>query len=259
MKLSVSTTNLYMLPFPTVLDIYRQAGFEFVELAGYWQGGDWEIAQHLKGIPPKDVIQMVRDSGLKIATFHDMGGLVGEKRNSIISPQTFTYLEYETIPCVVFHTPHKRNADFDWWRSYQSRVTSDIRSLPQDVVTCIENLPPIPGFYVPLVDPGEMRAFLMDKNIYANVDTTHYAQSGIDILDAADTLGELIKTVHLSDYNSKPHSPIGSGTLDLTNFIKKLDLSTVHAITVESELIAPDERGVIENAKAARAKVLEMI
>lgn len=84
MNISISTANFYNTSFKETLEIIKQAGFEYIELAGYWKGGTWEVAQHLKGIPVKDVLSMIGDNGLKISTFHDMGGVIEDDKDSII-------------------------------------------------------------------------------------------------------------------------------------------------------------------------------
>jgi sugar phosphate isomerase/epimerase len=145
MRLSISTANLYMLPFARVLSIYRAAGYRLIELAGYWRGGPWEVAQHLKGVPPADAVKMVRDAGLSIATYHDMGGLIGEGADSAVAPDAYEYLECADIPCVVLHAPHKRGADADWWRAYRKAFLRGVAPLAERAAVCVENMPPIPS------------------------------------------------------------------------------------------------------------------
>ena len=41
MLISFATANLYHLPFTSVLSVIRRAGYEYVELDGYWKGGEW--------------------------------------------------------------------------------------------------------------------------------------------------------------------------------------------------------------------------
>jgi len=85
MNISISTANLYFIPFEKTLELYKRAGYEYIELAGYWRGGEWEMAQHLKDKRPKDVIRLVNDYSLKISSFHDMGGLIEEGAESVIA------------------------------------------------------------------------------------------------------------------------------------------------------------------------------
>ena len=127
---SISTANLFNIPFQDTLKIIKSAGFEYIELAGYWKGGDWEIAQHLKGIPIKDVLQMIDDNGLSISSLHDMGGVIEKDSNTIISKSTYEYMESarREIPCVIFHTPMKKTADQDWWKNYKTKTISDLNA-----------------------------------------------------------------------------------------------------------------------------------
>jgi sugar phosphate isomerase/epimerase len=117
MKLSIASATFYNIPFKETLEIIKKAGFEYIELDIYWKGGDnWEAGQHLKNLKPRDVLKMVKESGLKISSLHDIGGVVYSDNDSLISLDTYEYLEYgvDDIPCVVFHTPHKKTGDIGW-------------------------------------------------------------------------------------------------------------------------------------------------
>ncbi len=248
-----------MLPFSRALSIYRAAGFRFVELAGYWKGGPWEAAQHLRGIAPADAVKMARDAGLEIATYHDMGGLIDENTPSAVAPDTYRYLDAADIPCVVLHVPHKRGADADWWRAYQKAFLRDAAPLTACAMVCVENMPPLEGCYVPLIDPQDMRAFLAGSGLYANVDTSHCAQSGADPARWAEEFGSLVGAVHLSDFDGAPHRPVGSGRLNLAEFIRHLNPASVQAVTLEAEIPGETDAARIESAKQARARVEKML
>jgi sugar phosphate isomerase/epimerase len=228
--LSISTANFYQLPFPQALAAIRRAGFDYVELGTFWEGGDdWAAAQHLRDVPPAEVLAMVRDSGLRIATLHDLGGVIEDGRNSIVAPDTHEYLALagDEIPCVVLHTPHCRTADPGWWRGYRPRVQADLRALAGERLVCIENMLAFPGYTVPLLDPAEMLDFAAETGVYVNMDSTHYAQCGLDPRLAAETLWPRTRTVHLSDYDSeggRAHLFPGRGELDLGGFLARLDL-----------------------------------
>jgi sugar phosphate isomerase/epimerase len=261
MNIAISNANLYHIPFNTVLKIYKEAGYEFIELAGYWKGGEWEIAQHLKNINPKDAIQMVNDSGLKISSFHDMGGIIEKGAESVVSDLTYEYLKYYDFPCIVFHTPHKKNANKEWWENYQSVIANDLKTLDPKILLCIENLNNFSEeYFIPLIQPEEMYEFLNEYNLYANIDTTHYAHSNIDITYAASVLQNKIKTIHISNYkDSKQHLFIGEGSLDFVSFIKMINMSDLHSITVECDISADNEESIIENARKAKFLVENLI
>lgn len=77
MLISFATANLYYIPFEKVLDIIKKAGYEYIELDDYWKGSNgWETAQHLKGYSIDNILSLVDNSGLKIASYHDMGGVL---------------------------------------------------------------------------------------------------------------------------------------------------------------------------------------
>jgi len=255
MVISISTANLYFIPFEKTLEIYKKAGFEYIELAGYWKGGEWEIAQHLKGMKPRDVIRLVRDYGLKISSFHDMGGVVEDGAESIVSDLTYEYLEHYDFPCLVFHAPCKKNSNADWWSEYKSKAIADLQQFTADRLVCIENLFEINGYYMSLVPPEELYEFVDNANIYVNADITHFPQAKTDLLHAADVLGDKIRTVHLSDFkDGKVHLFPGDGALDFKGFFDRVNLNKLHAVTIECSLMdkTKNEQATIERAKAAR-------
>lgn len=261
MHLSISTANFYRLPFAQTLDVIRRAGFESIELGAYWQGGDdWAAAQHLRDIPPRDVLAMVRDSGLRIATLHDMGGVIADGVDSLVAPDTEAYLQCGDgeIPCVVFHTPHKKTADAHWWPAYRPRAVADLRAIAAGRMVCVENMLRFPGYVVPLLDPEELLALSAEAGVYINIDSTHYAQCGVDIGAAADTLRARTRTVHLSDYvDGRAHVYVGQGSLDLAGFLRRLDLGRLHALTIECA-IPYDEADLataVRHTRAAREYV----
>ncbi|MCL1794025.1 MAG: sugar phosphate isomerase/epimerase [Oscillospiraceae bacterium] len=256
MNISISTANLYHIPFETALRIYKKAGYEFIELAGYWKGGEWEIAQHLKDINPKDAIQMVKDSRLKISTFHDMGGIIEEGAESVVSDLTYEYMKYYDFPCIVFHAPHRKNADKEWWENYKPVIAGDLKALDPKILLCVENLSGFHAdYFMPLIQPEEMLEFLDANGFYANIDTTHYAQAGIDIAHAASILKNKVKTIHISDHaDNKKHLFIGDGNLDFIAFFSNINARELHSVTVECDISADNEEAIV--AKAQKAKLL---
>lgn len=256
---AMATATFFRVPFPKTLEMIRRAGFEFIELDGYWFGPHgWETAQHIKGIPPRDVISMVKDSGLKISSFHDMGGVIGAGCDSVISPSTYEYLECADIPCLVFHVPHKMTDDPDWWKNYQKTALCDLQALSKTRQVLVENLTPFENYTTPLLFPEEMLAFVEAGDLHVNLDVTHAAQAGVDILHAADVLASRIKAVHLSDYlPEKMHLYMGEGNLPLKKFLEKLKSSNLHAITVECNIPYDEgnEAATIEKCKQAKAFV----
>jgi len=261
MMISISTANLYDIPFERVLAIYKRAGFEHIELAGYWKGGEWEIAQHLKGYEPGDVIRLVKDAGLKISTYHDMGGVVEAGAESIVSDNTWEYLQYYDFPCLVFHTPHMKNADEAWWQAYRQRAIEDLHRVQGtgERIISIENLPPLPpqysDYFMPLTNPAELLDFVNEANIGLNLDTTHYAVAGVDISDAARLFGKRVKTIHASDYqNGRQHVHLGEGGLDFAAFFGALHREGLHSVCAECAIAHDPLDDDIAVASAAQAR-----
>ena len=262
MLIAMATANFFSIPFEQALAIIQKAGFEYVELDGYWKGGGhWEAAQHLRDIRPQDAVKMVADSGLKIASFHDMGGVIEDGVNSIISPLTYEYLERVDIPCLIFHTPHRKTNDAGWWDTYRQVAGADLVTIRDGRIVCVENLANFPGYVVPLLAPEDMRAFVEEAGVYATLDTTHHAQCATDISLAAAVLGKRVKTVHLSDYmNGRSHVFIGDGELDFQAFYSSLDLDALYLSTIECDILsaARDEQAAVDRARQARELVARL-
>jgi sugar phosphate isomerase/epimerase len=165
-----------------------------------------------------------------------MGGMIEAGTESIVSELTYEYLNYYDFPCIVFHTPYKKDADKNWWVNYRYSVIKDLRALGNKMLLCIENVFPR-GYYMPFAKPEDMLDFLNESNLYANIDTTHYAHDGIDIVNAAEVLRRRVKTIHISDYSdNKQHLFIGDGSLDFVSFFNKLDLNGLHSVTIECKI-----------------------
>lgn len=255
MLLAMATANFYTIPFEQALSLIHRAGFEAIELDGYWKGGDnWECAQHIKGIPPRDVLQMVADQGLRIASYHDMGGVIEDGNPSVVSRSTLEYLEFYDFPCIVVHTPHHRTSDPDWWQSYRATAAADLRSIARGRLVCLENMIPFDGYAMPLLQPEDMRQFVLETGIHATLDTTHHAECGGDIAAAAEALGDSLKTIHLSDHApGKYHAFPGDGILDFPRFYRAVDPGA-YLTTIECAIphLMEDEERAVEACRVAR-------
>ena len=257
MLLSVATATFYDKPFSETLRIIKQAGFEHIELDLYWQGGDhWKMAQHLEGIEPHDVLRMIDDTGLHIASIHDGSGVIEDDADSAIDPSVFEYIDRLSgkIECLVLHAPHKKTKNGDaWWEAYQHKFIKDLADMKQYCnVLCVENLPMFDQYYVSLVHADELYQFALNQDVFINFDTTHYAQNDIDIFDALNIVYPRVKSIHLSDYRErKAHVYVGHGDLKLTEFIRKVANSHVYSLTLECD-IKKDADGVIDSLKLAK-------
>jgi sugar phosphate isomerase/epimerase len=265
MNISIATATFYNIPFTEALELIKTARFESIELDTYWTGGDnWEVTQHLRGIRPKEVLKIVKESGLRINSLHDMGGVIFNDTDTVISADTYEYLEFgePDIPCVVFHAPHKKTEDKSWWSRYGRKAAEDLKSLKDSFLVCIENIQNFPGYQTSLINPAEMLDFVKENGLYINMDTTHYAQCGIDIVSTAKAGQDYVKGVHFSDYREgKRHLFPGEGVLDLKGFINSLKLDSLHALTLECSIPYEKDRPEIsvEGMKKARSYVEGLI
>jgi len=247
MQISVATANLYTQPFEQVLEIITEAGFQNIELDLFWARKEWAMAQHLRDVPVKRAVQLVKQSGLRISSIHDGGGVLENEHTTLgfINPVLDQYLdEMGYAPdCLVFHTPHvEGNPGIAWWERTSGEI---VRSLEKYRKACafvtIENMPYFDGYFVPLTTPEKLNTFVMENGLNVTIDTTHYAQIGTDIIEAAKKLGRNIKTIHLSDFIAgQAHVFIGEGELDLAGFFQVIDKESLNAITLESSLSSPD-------------------
>ena len=240
MQISIATANLWYVPFQQALEIIAEAGFEHIELDLYWERGRWAVAQHLKGMGAREVIDAISHFGLKVSSIHDAGGVVSNAHSiqGFVNPQLEEYIDQLGYApgCIVFHTPHIEGPYNQlWWETVSDdivKATDSYRSSETSVT--IENMPHVDGYYAPLTTPQELMSFASKNELGVTLDTTHYAQIGVDVVQAACILQKEIKTIHLSDFvDGKTHVFIGDGELDLTSLFRVFELSTLHSITLE--------------------------
>lgn len=279
MIVSVATATYYYLPFEQTLDIIAGAGFKDIELNPFWERKNWSLAGHIKDRNIAEIVQLVQQSGLKVSSLHDGGGVL-EQPDSIrgfIDPQVDEYLDQLGYApgCIIFHTPHIEGLQSpDWWEQLSPQVirAAEAYSNHSTLVT-IENMPPFDGYTVPVTQPEEMLHFVSGTRLGVNMDTTHYAQMGVDFIQAAQILREKIKTIHLSDYAAgknqaagSTHVFLGDGQLDFTAFFDTLDISSLYSITLECYAAHPGENArelgtnqLIERLRLARQRLNEFI
>ena len=250
MHLSVATANLYSQPFEQTLEIIAEAGFQKIELDLFWERKEWAMAQHLKDLPAKQVVRWIERSGLRITSIHDGGGVIEDDHSisGYINPALDEYLDHlgYAPDCLVFHAPHiEGNKDMEWWKRISDKI---VNALDQYRKYCsfvtIENEPLFSGYYVSLSTPEELNAFTTLHDFGVTLDTNHYAQMGIDIVEAAKILKENVKTIHLSDYLAgRTNVFIGEGELDFPGFFDVIDRKKVNAITIECSISLADHPG----------------
>ena len=246
MIFSTATANLYFYPFEQTLEIIAEAGFHNIELDLYWERKDWAMAQHLRELSVEDVVRFVDRSGLYVSSIHDGSGVLEDSLSpaGLVNPMLDRYLEAlgYAPDCLVFHTPHVEGyPGCEWWELVKEKMAAALdkyRSACKYVT--IENMPFFAGYTMPLTDPEALQAFLSQYDLYATLDTTHYAEIGVDIVDASRVLGSSLKTIHLSDYApAQRHAMIGEGILDFSRFFSGVDRESLSAVTLECSFSSP--------------------
>lgn len=250
MQFSAATANLYLQPFEQVLEIIAAAGFQNIELDLFWERKEWAVAQHLRDMPVQRVVRMVERSGLKISSIHDAGGVLEDERSTLgfINPMLDQHLGAMGYApdCLVFHTPHiEGQPPAGWWEKISDEIVRSLEKYRRECsFVCIENMPFFNGYFVPLTTPAELKAFVETNGLNVTLDTTHYAQIGIDIVEAARILGKSIRTIHLSDFSAgRTHVFPGEGELDFSGFFGALDKDGLKAVTLECSLLSIDAPG----------------
>jgi sugar phosphate isomerase/epimerase len=243
------------MPFIEALEIYKESGFTNIELNMYWKGGiNWEVSQHLKGINPSIVVDIISKSKLELVSIHDCGGVIEPGVPSAINPQIHKYLNVlkRKDLFLVFHVPHiVANNGTNWWNDYVKIYEQDLTMFNQSNI-CIENLPKFNGYFVPLLSPEEMNMFICKNKVNLNLDTTHYAEMDVDIFEAINILKNKIKTVHLSNYTKgKGHLSIREGDLDIKRILSSFDQSITEIVTLEIN--------VPKDIKHNRKKIIEYL
>lgn len=247
MHLSFATANLYQVPFEEVLDLIAEAGYSAIELDLFWERKEWAMAQHLRNVSPRQIGRSIRRSGLQVASIHDGGGVLEEPESikGYINPTLDAVLDAtgSAPACIVFHTPHVEGTqDAGWWERIEGHIAAALHGYQKlGAFVTVENTPPFDGYTVPLTAPRQLADFATRHNLGVTLDTTHYAQMGVNVLEAARILRDHIRSVHLSDYRAgATHVFVGEGELNLAEILGSLDRSSLCAVTVECSLALPN-------------------
>ncbi|NLV75181.1 MAG: sugar phosphate isomerase/epimerase [Chloroflexi bacterium] len=245
MFIVAATANYYQLPFERALSVIAGAGMQEAEMALYWRGGDWAMAQHLEGYSPRAIASALNTAGIQLACVHDGGGVLDrpDRIDGYINPSLAPLLDaLGYAPAyIVLHTPHVRGEQPPgWWDAIAGEVAMAAHALEAGgAQVTIENTPPFEGFAVPLTLPEQLADFTAVHGLGITLDTSHYAQMGIALNDAAEILGGRIRSVHLSDYTpGAPHSFLGYGELDLKGLLGQLASPNL-VVTIEASPVPP--------------------
>jgi sugar phosphate isomerase/epimerase len=263
-QISVATANLFYLPFEETLEIIAEAGFQAIELDLYWERKDWAMAQHLKGRSISEVVRLIRQSELRVSSIHDGGGVLDnpDSLQGFINPQLSEYVDQlgYAPECIVFHTPHiEGHYGQSWWQTISAPIARAASEYGHHgTLITIENMPSFAGYTIPLLTPPELLDFVSANELGVTLDTTHYAEAGIDIIEAARILRGKIHTIHLSDYTENyRHVFVGDGALDFADFFGQIDFSVLKAITVECVVafLHENPRELSQGARVERLKI----
>jgi sugar phosphate isomerase/epimerase len=247
METSISTATLYWIPFERTLDLIAKAGFQNIELDLFWERKEWSMAQHLRDIPTKQAVRQIEASGLKVTSIHDTGGVLEsvDSTSGFIDPALDDYLDamQYTPDCLVFHTPHVEGTAQDgWFERISAELVKCLEKYRLVSPISIENMQTFDGYTVPLNTPDPLKTFVDAYDLGVTLDTSHFTQMGVDILQAANVLGSSIMTIHLSDcIQDKRHVFIGEGELDLPGLLKEVDQEQLIAVDLECTLSTGDK------------------
>jgi sugar phosphate isomerase/epimerase len=242
MKITVSSATLFWIPFERTLEMIVEAGFQNIELDLFWERKEWAMAQHLKGVSIPQAVRHIESSGLRIISIHDGGGVLESSRSTqgFINPDLDQYLDAMGYApkCLVFHTPHVEGMVEDgWFERISDELVKCLEKYREISTLTIENMPTFEGYSVPITTTEELKVFADAYQLGVTFDTTHFAQMGVDIRQAAKALGNAIKTIHLSDYSSElRHGFIGEGESDLAGFLNAVHPEQLIAVNLESNL-----------------------
>ncbi len=106
-------------------------------------------------------------------------------------------------------------------------------------------------------DIERLQSKLPEFHLLVTLDTTHMGNTEC-ILNAMDMLGGDIVHIHLSDFNTKHHIPIGRGNINFHSIIKKLRSVKYEGILSLEVFIPPSDESV-QKLKAERQKVLSLV
>lgn len=219
-----------------------EAGFQNIELDLYWERKEWAMAQHLMGMPIRQAVKCIENSGLKVTSIHDGGGVLDSSNSTrgFINPDLDRYLDIlgYAPDCLVFHTPHIEGIQEDGWFDQISgdlvKCLDKYRSVSP---VSIENMQTFDGYNVPMTNPESLISFIDANDLGVTLDTSHYTEMGIDIIHAVKVLGNSIRTIHLSDCSEVGrHVFIGEGNLDLSGLLHAVDREQLIAVDLESSL-----------------------
>lgn len=268
--IALSTGSLYSYGLNRAFALAARAGFEGVEVLVDQR---WDTRQH------DYLVSLQRSHGIPIVSLHSpfVAGVQGWEHDQLNRLKRTVELAARLgAPHVVAHLPFRfayvwinatslldkpvsvplpsPNRDAD----YREYLTHELERCQQTtgVTVVVENLPcrrlgPITynGYQMNTIDQwGQL------PNL--NLDTTHLATWGHDILSIYERVKSKVRHVHISNYNGKEHRLLWDGNLPLDAFLQRLrgdKFSGILCVELDPEpLEAGDEGKALVNLTRCR-------
>ena len=259
MRLLLTSGSFHALPGQKTFSLAKEAGFDGINLM---------ITKEFLGV---DEVSLVRDLQkiLPIDSVHVPFIALWGWGNPIEKIERTVRLAIETgIPLVNFHPPGwlLMEIGFSAWflgiRDFQKEVGKG------KVTISIENMPRLVRY---LCDPhllsrtGNLRRFLLEKNLHLTFDSSHMGTKKTDFLDDFASLykTDRIRQVQYSDYqDGREHLRPGSGCLPLPallRFLVKENYSEGLCLELMQEEFPDEEKTIIAMLKEILEKMREMV
>ena len=261
MKISISTGCFYFLPFERGLNIIKKAGFENIEIVGYWKDKDWEVGQNIKGLSFDKIKRYVKAYGLEISAFHDPSGAVYNIDDSVIASETQAFIYRKKLPWLIAHLPHSPRSREDWWNKYKPKAIKQYEDLIQHNNLCLENMAPIENYEISITDPRELYEFCSRIGAFINLDMIHVLESGQNLRNVILDLNDKIKNIHVSGYSEKGRVHFDQSDVDILDYLKYLNLNNLDTITIETKFDPEldDDNSYIRQCKRLKSQLEECI
>lgn len=263
----LSTGSLHSYGLSRAFELASQAGFPAVEVL---------IDQRWDTRQPEYLNRLQEQTGVGIASLHSpfVAGVPGWENDQLCRLKRTVKLAREVgARHVVAHLPYR--FAFVWlnasWRSdsrlglpipapgrdaaYTRFLQTELPALEAEsgVTIVVENLP------CRRLGPFRYNGYRLNtldrwgQLPHLNLDTTHLATWGYDLLPTYERHKERIRHIHLSNYNGKEHRLLWDGCLALGEFLDRLALDQFDGLLcVELDpepLAAATEKGALDNLR----------
>lgn len=211
-----TTGALLLTPLGWVMDAIADAGFSGAEVV---------ISHQRDSRSPTMVNGFAREAGLTVPVVHGPY-MVALRRVLGVDYRQKTRRSLERAAAfgaqtLVAHAPLRWERKARRWLADRE---ADDAGADAGVRFAMENLFPWRGrAFSSAVTPGDLSAYS-----HVVFDTSHFAVTGVDLLEAWDALADRVCHIHLSDNlgaGTDSHAPIGAGVLPLERFLQHVGAS----------------------------------